>query len=425
MEEPSKYDNISFKLKQFIQENKLDKKIEKYKLISIKSMVDELNMLSIQDVYQLAYLLWNLQNEFKILLNDGYLLNKINLNDFKNKILLSTPNIKYNGNAGLNPLGGPRCTFDGAIPYYDCIKFIGQFTNSQEVYDKCLEILDSMPPNIKHGWLLNPITVMYLMGYNENIINHKNNKHIEDNLNIDTEDLYYHFIYTPNPSQSEEYERYLTQVQKHCSILCLKKKNISSYLCLSDLLHIHNWNELNYNDFQVDIKDIFFKIKNLFIKINKIQIDNNIMIIQEEIDIKNKINNKLRFIRKSDESAIKSIFINAFIYVTDDKYDKEILKRNLLIELFERNFVEPNSFLSHYLLREAVMNGILWIVKFLISKGCRTKDLIKNKNLHEQHDDNRELKYFYEKFDILTMNDNKDMISKKNVFNYLIENNLI
>src|SRR6185295_2890670 len=106
-----------------------------------------------------------------------------------------------------------------------------------------------------------------------------------------------------------------------------------------------------------------------------------------------------------------------------DKYDKEILKRDLLIQLYERNLVEPNSYRSHYLMREAAEMGVLWIVKFLISKGCRTKNLILHKYLDEKHDDNRQLKEILEKN---KYDDTPTIIEgKKVVLKYLVENNLI
>lgn len=46
-----------------------------------------------------------------------------------------------------------------------------------------------------------------------------------------------------------------------------------------------------------------------------------------------------------------------------------------MIELYERGIVEPDSRLSHNLMRKSAENGILWIIKFLVEKGCPVQNL--------------------------------------------------
>lgn len=421
--EPNNFKNFKFKIKKFINQNNLDKEYENYKLEVIKSMIDEFNLLLDDDVYQLAFVLWRLQEDSQKLLNNGYLMTKIDLNYFKNQILKNKPSIKPTEFRGLTPLGGFSAQFIGSIQHYDCIKFIGQFTNSQEVYDKCLEILELMPKKLS-GLLKDPHKVMFLMGFNKSV-NTINNKHKDDIIAASSnEDDYYESIYSPEPNNEINYEIFHKQLDR---LLDLNKKKYKStrygntcyYLCLIDIFNIDHWDFYDNKNFQtrtnITIDDNSYnELGKIMTKISEIQIDKN---HQQVID------NKLRFIRKCDDGDITSIMIGAYVYVTDDKYDKEILKRDLLIQLYERNLVEPNSYRSHYLMREAAERGVLWIVKFLISKGCRTKNLILHKYLDEKHDDNRQLKEILEKN---KYDDTPTIIEgKKVVLKYLVENNLI
>src|SRR4029078_8458984 len=92
--EPNNFKNFKFKIKKFINQNNLDKEYENHKLEVIKSMIDEFNLLLDDDVYQLAFVLWRLQEDSQKLLNIGYLMIKIDLNYFKNQILENEPGIK-------------------------------------------------------------------------------------------------------------------------------------------------------------------------------------------------------------------------------------------------------------------------------------------------------------------------------------------
>src|SRR5579863_3670783 len=150
-----------------------------------------------------------------------------------------------------------------------------------------------------------------------------------------------------------------------------------------------------------------------------------------ETILKNKIDAKLCFLDKTDYIEMWSIAISAFVYVSDDTYNENenILKRNMLTELYERGIAEPNSKFSHNLMREAADEGRLWLVKFLISKGVRTKDLpsygawpwnLESKQLTSIL---LELEKDYSNYGQEYIN-NKTK-ARKRVYNFLLENNYI
>lgn len=377
------------KLASYLNQNDLLESFEECRIMGIKKLVDKFDLTNNSDVNQLAFLMWMLTSEFEKILNE-YLIEKIDLCMFEEKLKQNTPKIEITGWAGANPLGGPRGNFQGALAYYDCLKFIGQFTNSQKIYDKCLGILRSMPLKLD-GPIMDPPNIIYLMKYNK-YVNIDNVRDISKSSHLNNHYDFYHSIYKPNPSQEYEYNRYKVDIQQSYYNMAQSgdfvnnKSSSVSYICFLDKIINSHWNIIeDMDDFKHQSRlkiNISHEsrniIKKILMDISEQNLQNNLVPIQPNEDSINKIiNNKLRFITSEEDGIgdIQSIFIDAYCYVSDEKYETEILKRKILIELFERKIVDPDSKLAHNLMRNAADNGILWIVKFLVGKGCRTKDL--------------------------------------------------
>ena len=385
----SDFKDYKRKLNYYLNQANLLKSFEECRINGIKKMIDELNLNCYDDVDQLAYLLWSLQSECEQIL-DEYLLTKINLDVFAEKIKQKLPQVDITGFAGATPLGGFRASFQGALAHYNCIKFIGQFTKSQEVYNKCLEILGSMPEKVD-GPILNPPDIVYLMKFNKNISVSSNNKIYPKILyHLDNHYDFYHSIYQPDPSHEHEYNRYKIDIQKAYYDIS-QNGDYLGYLCLIDRIINSHWNVAQSMDsfthpyrMKVKLSDGAYEIiEKLLVKISEqvlpdIELESKLL-VDKVNDI---VNEHLRFIISEEEGKgdIRSIFIEAFVYITDNEYDKcekkdTLLKKRLLIELYERKIVDPDGKLSHNLMRDAVENGVLWIVKLLVEKGCRTRDL--------------------------------------------------
>lgn len=380
----SNFKDYEAKLRQYLIATNCVDEYQKCKLDGIKIMVDNLSSLETYAYFnQLGFLMWMIPTTFEMLLNDVFFMNKINLGEIKEKLLDNPPALTITGFAGLTPLGGPRGSSTKTVSLYNCIKFIGQFTNSQLVYDKCLDILESLPTKLE-GPILNPPAVMYLMNYNKNVDTSKNKyKQKLDRINK-LHDFYYS-VYRPDPSHEQEYNTYKKDIQ--CAYLQLAK-NIGTigYLCLLNQLIRSHWNIIENTSqitflSKINLGDSYEIIERSLIDIsNQVIIDKTDEPKSESIQnekIMKKIKEQLRFIDYNDYQEISSIFSDAFIYVTDDKYNEELYKRNMLIQIYECNLVDINSSLSHNLMREAVHNGNIWIVKFLIEKGVSTQNLPK------------------------------------------------
>jgi hypothetical protein len=263
------------------------------------------------------------------LLNDGFLMKKINLELFKSIIVKDTPAITNQKIHGLTPLSGFSCSFNDSIPYYDIIKFIGQFTVSQEVYDKCLNILESMPKNIK-GYLLPPPKIMLLMSFNKNVDISKN-QYIDYKTDMDNKYDFYASVYTPKPNQDPEYSRNHNEKQQYFYNKVLKKSNNASMVCLSQCfvtptyLYISSIEDSIRRSTSIPFdNDIIMMIVKNINDICNTHIDDNIINEYNNSMIKKDIEKALSFIRNSilDESSIRTIFINACVYVDDSKYEK-------------------------------------------------------------------------------------------------------
>jgi hypothetical protein len=419
-----------------VQKNIVDE-FKTTKLEGMKCMVKKLNMKNSHDVNQLAFLMWMLIEDFVVLLNNGFLLEVIDLDYFSDVILKDVPELKITSFHGLTPLGGWGATSNDSLSYYDCIKFIGQYTNQQSIYDKCLKSLEALPTKLD-GPIKKPSTIMYLMNYNPNKNICTNNNKFKTKPIGEHIDKLYDFrnsVYSPDPSHEKQYNRYKCDLQY--AFKELGSTNELAYLCLMNhMVHSHYHvikNTESITTFYSRIKDERVEniVKHLLIGINNIVFEK----VEEKEDfetiLKNKIDAKLCFLDKTDYIEMWSIAISAFVYVSDDTYNENenILKRNMLTELYERGIAEPNSKFSHNLMREAADEGRLWLVKFLISKGVRTKDLpsygawpwnLESKQLTSIL---LELEKDYSNYGQEYIN-NKTK-ARKRVYNFLLENNYI
>lgn len=455
------FDDYNNKLESYLKKEKISKQFEECKIEGVKEMINKFDFATYKDVNQLAFLVWMSIGKYEVLLNDGYLMSKIDLDMFGKKILELTPKIVITDYGALTPLRSPRGPsehqtaqtaqttqttqsshfigktskdVEGALPYYNCIKFIGQFTNSQKIYNKCLQILEAMPQKLI-GSILSPPEIMCLMSYNKNV-DVSNNKYKQLTNLVDKMHSFYNSAYTLNPSYKKEYNRYRKNIQEAYYDIAYTKGNYYGYVCLINEIANSHWSVINNTDqinfyIKINIPEKAHElIKFILICISKQQ-----GMINEEVKknvsdkIKKKIEDKLQFISKDDENEIKDIFNNTCIHVTDDKCDKEIFRKNLLIELYERDIVNPDSKLSHNLMRCAVKNGILWIVKYLVEKGCPTK-ILPAYGKYEWMTESQQLKGILNEeikdphgFGKQWIDNRKK--ARENVFEYLIHNSFI
>lgn len=418
-------DNLSFenfidydkKLQQYLMQEGMIESFAATKIEGLKGMVANLDMKKSTDVDQISFLMWMLIDEFVILLNNGFLWTVIDLDFFEKILTTNVPALNIVGFAGYTPLGGSIGSSNESLPYYNCIKFIGQYTNEQWVYDKCLRILEALTEKID-GPIKNPPVIMYLMNYNNNsdIDTTKNKFKIKSPKwgHIDKLHDFKYSVYNPDPSHERQYNRYKRDLQLSFRRLVNDFGQNVAAICLADcMVHSHYhvikdttsisrfYSKISDSKLESDVEQILIKISDVVMPIhipnpNPNPNQNPNPNPSPITKIQHIINEKIRFIDKTDYSKMWSLAIEAFVYVKDsrsgsdngndngndsdsdsDNNNKEsiILKRELLMELYRRNLAEPNSKFSHNLMRNAAESGRLWLVKFLIMHGVPTRDL--------------------------------------------------
>jgi hypothetical protein len=365
--------------------------------------------------------------DFETLLNTGKL--KIDLDYVKKVILEDIPRIRITGR-----LEG---TSNRSLSYYNCLKFIGQFTNSQQVYDQCLDILYAMPENLE-GPIFNPVQVLHFLGFNTHVDTSKN-KYKEEtkemlaswSLSINKSGSFRDSIYLPNPSQEREYERYKVEIESiYYDMTNSETDQFLGCICFASYI-------LQNRTWEFDFHKVNFKFRSNLTDIALKTIHQHLLDVYEcnptvvNTDIMIKVEETLRFLSPKNTIGIIYLFGNICSEISNEKSEHESFEKRLLIEIYERKIVSPDSKLSHNFMREVAESGRLWILKFLIEKGCPIKNLpkygvtgqfwvLENKQIRQILEEKVEDPYGFGKDWIEQMR--KDKLT---VLTYLLTNNLL
>ena len=328
------------------------------------------------------------------LMHEGLILNENFIDVIQNK-MIKTPELNVYRNGKLNPLSFARAICNESIPYYNILKFISQYTNSTNIYEKCRQILKSMPEKI-NGPILNPPDLLFLMQYNQYV------GIIDPTLTIKVEKSKFNdTIYQPNPSNERHYHLYLKLRQEYILDFCRKDPDVNNYKVLLEYMCESHWSRLSKFE---DLKHQVFTKVNLNIDEWKI-----LEKIYNSIDFNEKLkdnyqpihlNNELSRLDKTDISDMKHIMISGVFATSQWQYER-------MMKLYELKLVDVNDDISYYLLDLSVEYNNTGIINFLKLNGMlfnidQIKKLIKNNNHYssEIYIDNL-LKKFMDKLDKL------------------------
>lgn len=351
------------------------------KMDALKLMITKSDMIN-SNIDQLSFLLWMLPTEFKTLLNDGSL--KFDLTKLKRLILGHSPSVTMDQSFGITPLGGFATSFSRSNAHYNCVKFIGQFTNDQEVYDECLSILEAMPLKLK-GPIKDPDTCMYLMNYNPNVntdMNKWKTKPIGKSINKLND--FYDSIYSPSPSYNLEYTRYHHDIASAYESL----GSDIAITCLVDKFS-RDWRGVMTHTSQLRDRVKGYNLRTETVArmetiLSEIDKQKYVTEVEETDDMKRaritkEVHDELKILDSRDYEEMMSIGITADVYVNEENFESlEIWgKRCQLTTLYETGVADPNAQFSHNLIRNATESGNLWLVKTLVGYGVPTKNLPK------------------------------------------------
>lgn len=432
------FNDFDNKSHQYLSDNKItNEEYDKYKLSCLEQLMNSYDFTLRSDANQIAFMIWFKRQNMILLLNNKSLDKLFDLKLIKNEILNNSPSLTSGEFYGLTPLGGWTMRSSDSLNYYNVLKFIGQFTNDQKTYDICLDILIKLQRRMNNKKLDGPILdyrdIMYLMNFNSNV--NTSNNLIKKRYDYgDNYDQFFDSIYLPDPSDERQYEKYKNDIQiilyKNALTNKLSKLSIIHFIDTIVHQHYHVIDGIEKMKWLIKIKvddEFFNEVKNVLMYIGNTKITND-----KKEDMKNdNIEFRLKFIDPNDEKCtdLSSIRIKAICYVSDENYDKEVYNRDMLIALYEKNIVNPNSKFSHNLLREAVDRGILWLTKFLIKHNVPTKDLpkygywgheLESKQLSDILKEPKKDYHNYGKEYMNKLNANREKVKQ-----YLIENNHI
>jgi hypothetical protein len=323
------------------------KQYNNYNVLILKRLVSSLTIDRRDDAKFLGVLMWNIcsQNMMEII-NDGFI---IKLDIIEGYVCDVTT---Y----------GVWKSFDSYY-YYNILKFIGQYTSSQIVYDRCLIMLETLiwelGENVLHENVINPFDMLYLLSFNQNVDTKKNRM---TNLYIPGNKEY---IFTKSAYHQELsdmdiiYDKYVVSIQYEL----YRMAKLHNYSSLTMIGFVRNVVQQHY-----PIIDIDTMKRSIRVCIDNIPFTNKV--IRTLIDMSNtplipKLN------KQSPARSIDDDIVDTLVCVMDDYYNK----RKMLITMYNTKFITPNSSYSHDLLRYAVDQGMLWLVKFLISQGVPTQNL--------------------------------------------------
>lgn len=349
----------------------------------IKLMVSLMDMSKEENVFQLAFLMWWLVDKFVDILHDGFLLQIFDLDQAIKLIIESPPQLIIHGRR--MDMFKPRPTMNISISLYNCIKFIGQFTNDQDVYTKCCHLLKQMPKKLE-GPIMDPGQILYLMKYNLYVDTSSNVT--QGQPHFDKIHDFYQSIFGPDSHLAISEDKFIKDIQSAYYLQALQSRGVKTqethgqidYVVLADqIVKSNSWLPLTTHCINsrllCDIDPGTIKnIESILLEIGKSPISE-----QKEHLFDSKIAQTLRFIDENDDVVMNSIANQALVYVKDKPQKIKDLdikyKHDLLCELYNKKIADPNCKFSHNLMRNAVKDGRIWLVKFLVSHGVATKNL--------------------------------------------------
>jgi hypothetical protein len=259
--------------------------------------------------------------------------------------------------------------------YYSVLKFIGQFTKHQEIFDMCLSLLTVMSIGNSEGYIYYD-NIPYLLNFNSNVNTENNlfktNHGFKSNYNE-----FYMPVYNNNKSAYDYGNKIRATLYKLIKINNHSVLSITWFVkCVGDTI-------ARFNERFNDIKDLQY-----YLNLDEKDEDDR-KIIQTCIDISNieykvspevqkkhckydnhSIDHILSFIDNKicESSDIGDIISDAYTYLNDEEWNGEDYKqiKILIIELYKRKIINNDDYYSHGLLRHTVNNGMFLFTKYLV-----------------------------------------------------------
>lgn len=340
------------------------------------NILSNLNFLgNYQDAKLLNYVLWTNKRHCKTILQEK--LFDFRLDSIMENLSKQAPGIRSTSVVSLTPLGGISATDVISSQLYGVVKFIGQFTNDREIYQKCQDCVRSLPEMM--GGLKSAAEVSFLMSFNSEIPNLKiipRPKGWAGNFNRKLD--FKESVHRPPLSDESEYDFIKKEISKFFALLAeagdklpaiLLFENISSsYVGIPNSIEHFERMLLNRHHIKCSA-NLLQTITNIYSELSNYE-----FVVPSETDHQQKLA-KEKVAGLSEDNGdifeIERIISDCLIYVEDDADVRNIDLNKLLAfkALFEQNIVKNDSPLAHHAIREAVSKKSVWVLKYLINKG--------------------------------------------------------
>jgi hypothetical protein len=177
-------------------------------------LIDEV-MINLYEKLLIRYIQNPFMTQFLIWMNTG---NKLHVRKYIIKLLetkpyLLRPEIIFNSlpmtpiessrttHHSYTPCNSFSCVHSVSVPLYSIFKFIGQYTNNINDWNKCFEIVNWLKID---GPFMKPIEMEYLFSKNKNFVGLRNIQNPKTVL-FDEDERFNGSIYYPNPSYNTEF----------------------------------------------------------------------------------------------------------------------------------------------------------------------------------------------------------------------------
>jgi len=282
-------------------------------------------------------------------------------------------------------MGGMSARFTNNLYHYSCLKFIGQYTKDQQLFEKIIQLLKSMPSKIE-GYILSPLDTLFMMKYNRHCKCESLNN-IPKPYCKKISKTFRGSIFVPEPEQDIQINEFIFIYGKEENRISLENINtdIAKFLLSESIVNTSNETIEIQND---NVRTILEKKYNTNFEdgtINAITLmilefvsekfDNYYDKNQDELlkRVQEKVREEMIFLDKTttydftDQGHVEIVITDEIFQNPIKTFDQMLLLERFYF-LFNSGLFEMNSQTTFYYLECGFRYGRLWMVKYLIDE---------------------------------------------------------
>ena len=271
-----------------------------------------------------------------------------------------------------------NCAFDqNNLGLYSILKFIGQYTDNKNKYDKCCKIIESLPDNLPIN-IIEPKQIRHLFAFNTNF----KNDYITIPPKIIGSNRLVQFEFGAtigNTNYLKHYEKYKSNRCYHAQFMLIKNPSESVCLYYLDSLYYQTKNKFISIQklFQDNCNDLAHSsyIRNILEKITSYNCENSNCCAFNDLNIVtnayNAIENKINLFYHDNmfnHEEIHCVIFEALtindVFVNKNEY-YDIFRCGMFQKLYELDQLCPLDKYTSYAMKCAETDNIIWMQTFI------------------------------------------------------------